>query len=229
MIGSNGWLPHSTIQLSVARRVCIARTSDRGWRASCSKSIKTNMIGCTTSRRSISSIPIRPLIGVRCLSTVAGSIRRSSPTKIKSLSFRLASHGVRLVFAPDAIVYHQHVTSLLKYLRRKFSIGYWKALVLKRHPDKAVRDTHTPQVIKVQMGLLAAAIIVTIAASLTPMIVSVALSLWLLLLLSMLPLLIKIARRDPPIVLIAPLMIVLRALGLGTGLAIGLIRFSFLK
>jgi cellulose synthase/poly-beta-1,6-N-acetylglucosamine synthase-like glycosyltransferase len=147
----------------------------------------------------------------------------------QELSFRLTARGVRLVFAPDAIVYHQHVTSLLKYLRRKFSIGYWKALVLKRHPDKAVRDTHTPQTIKVQMGLLALSIIVTITAIFAPIVASVAVGLWLLLLLSMLPLLIKIARRDPPIMLIAPIMIVLRAFGLGTGLAVGLIRFSLLK
>lgn len=147
----------------------------------------------------------------------------------QELSFRLTAQGVRLVFAPDASVYHQHVTSLLKYLRRKFSIGYWKALVLKRHPDKAVRDTHTPQVIKVQMGLLATSIVTTLAAIFVPIIASVALGLWLLLLSSMLPLLIKIAWRDPPIVLMAPIMIVLRALGLGTGLAVGLIRFSFSK
>ena len=147
----------------------------------------------------------------------------------QELSFRLTARGVRLVFAPDAIVYHQHVTSLLKYLRRKFSIGYWKGLVLRRHPDKAVRDTHTPQVIKMQMGLLAAAISMSLAAIFVPIAVSLVIGPWLLLLLSMLPLLIKIARRDPPIVLIAPIMIVLRSLGLGTSLAVGLIRFSFLK
>lgn len=143
----------------------------------------------------------------------------------QELSFRLAEQGHRLVFVPEAIVYHQHDATILDYAQRKYGIGYWKALVLKRHPGKAVRDSHTPQVIKIQMGLLALALIVTAAAIPVSGTVVVATGLWLLLLLSMLPLLIKIARRDPAIVLIAPILILLRALALGSGLMIGLIRF----
>ncbi len=144
----------------------------------------------------------------------------------QELSFRLASQGHRLVFAPDAVVFHSHDVTLLEYLRRKFGIGYWKALLLRRHPDKAVRDSHTPQVIKVQIGLLAGSLGLTLAASFAPVLSAVAIGAWLLLFLTMLPLLTKIMRRDPAVLLIAPLMIVLRAFGLGTGLAMGLARFT---
>ncbi|HET7091207.1 MAG TPA: glycosyltransferase, partial [Anaerolineae bacterium] len=141
----------------------------------------------------------------------------------QELSFRLASQGHRLVFVPDAVVYHPHDVTLLEYLRRKFGIGYWKALLLRRHPDKAVRDSHTPQVIKVQIGLLAGSLGLTLAAAFAPALSAVAIGAWLLLFLTMLPLLTKITRRDPAVLPIAPLMIVLRALGLGAGLASGML------
>ena len=144
----------------------------------------------------------------------------------QDLSFRLASQDKHLVFAPQAVVYHRHVTSAWKYLRRKFLIGYWKARVLQRHPDKALRDSHTPQVIKFQIGALGLALPLSLAALFAPGLFSPALLLWLALLLSMLPFLAKIARRDPAIVPIAPALIGLRALGLGLGLLAGLLRFN---
>src|SRR5450759_242656 len=73
----------------------------------------------------------------------------------QEFSFRLAAQGQRLIFVPQAIVAHQHVASLIKYARRKFHIGYWKAYVLRLHPDKMISDSHTPQSVKIQMGLLA--------------------------------------------------------------------------
>jgi len=144
----------------------------------------------------------------------------------QELSFRLASQGKRLIFAPQALVYHQHVTSAWRYLRRKFLIGYWKARVLQRHPGKAVRDSHTPQAIKLQIGLLALALVATLMKLFVPGWYVVALTAWLLFLLSMLPFLAKIAQRDPVIVVVAPLLIGLRTLGLGLGLLAGVVNFN---
>ena len=59
-------------------------------------------------------------------------------------------------------MYHQHNTTLARYFRRKYNIGYWKMYLLKRHPGKAVRDSHTPQLIKAQIVLLAAALLGTL-------------------------------------------------------------------
>jgi cellulose synthase/poly-beta-1,6-N-acetylglucosamine synthase-like glycosyltransferase len=143
----------------------------------------------------------------------------------QELSFRLAGKGHRLVFIPAAVVGHQHVTTAWRYLRRKYGVGYWKVFVLRVHPQKAVRDTHTPQVVKVQIGLIAVAMIATLAIIPIPRVFPITIGLWLLLLLTMLPFLIKIARRDPPVIWIAPLMIALRALGLGLGLTAGLLHF----
>ncbi|HEY4723067.1 MAG TPA: hypothetical protein VII92_14535, partial [Anaerolineae bacterium] len=112
------------------------------------------------------------------------------------------------------------------YLRRKFHIGYWKALVLRRHPDKAIKDSHTPQSIKVQIVLLAIAIAATLLTILVSGFAVLAVGVWLMLLSTMLPLLIKIARRDAAVLWIAPLMIGLRAFSLGAGLVAGVIRFD---
>jgi glycosyltransferase involved in cell wall biosynthesis len=144
----------------------------------------------------------------------------------QELSFRLAAQGRQLVFVPQALVYHQHDATLLDYARRKYGIGYWKTLILKHHPGKAVRDSHTPQIIKVQLGLLAGALLTTLLTLFNLSWAVAAEACWLLFLISMLPLLGKIARRDPAVLVIAPLMISLRALGLGLGLTRGFLHFA---
>ncbi len=143
----------------------------------------------------------------------------------QEFSFRLAARGHRLIFVPEALVYHRHNTTLARYFRRKFSIGYWKMYVLKRHPGKAVHDSHTPQVVKVQIALLAAALLATLAGWLLPIGPLLPIGLWIIFGLTMLPLLIKIARRDPPVLLVAPIMIFVRTLALGLGMFCGALRF----
>lgn len=143
----------------------------------------------------------------------------------QEFSFRLATSGYRLVFVPEAVVYHQHHTSVMRYFRRKYNIGFWKMDVLRRYPRKAVRDSHTPQMVKVQIAVLATAALGTLTALLLPIGLVVPAGLWTAYFLTMGPLLIKIARRDPPVLLVAPIMIGARTLALGLGMFIGLLRF----
>jgi hypothetical protein len=77
------------------------------------------------------------------------------------------------------------------------------------------------------MGLLASALLTTGATALDYDWAVAADISWLLLLVSMLPLLSKIAWRDPAVIAIAPLMIGARALSLGLGLLRGFQRFAF--
>jgi glycosyltransferase involved in cell wall biosynthesis len=69
----------------------------------------------------------------------------------QEFSFRVARAGYKMVFVPDAIVMHHHADTLSWYFRKKKNIGYWKVMVLKRHPSKMVRDSHTPQTLKLQL------------------------------------------------------------------------------
>jgi cellulose synthase/poly-beta-1,6-N-acetylglucosamine synthase-like glycosyltransferase len=99
-----------------------------------------------------------------------GGFDESFPTasvEDQEFSFRLARLGCRMVFIPDAIVFHPHDSSLGAYLRRKFFIGYWKVHLHTRHPTKVWRDSHTPPTLKLQILFLLATL-ASLAASLYP-------------------------------------------------------------
>jgi lipopolysaccharide/colanic/teichoic acid biosynthesis glycosyltransferase/GT2 family glycosyltransferase len=78
----------------------------------------------------------------------------------QELSFRLAARGYHLVFQPGAAVYHEHSATVQAYFLKKFAIGYWKAQVVRRFPGQGIKDSHTPQALKVQMLLLSLAFLV---------------------------------------------------------------------
>lgn len=69
------------------------------------------------------------------------------------LSFKLQKAGNRLVFNPKAIVFHQHDTDFFKYFKKKFFRAYWRVLLYKRHSDKIISDSYTPQSLKAQIIL----------------------------------------------------------------------------
>ncbi len=142
----------------------------------------------------------------------------------QELSFRLTADDHRLVFVPEAWVYHLHDANLKEYIRRKFWIGYWKARVVRAHPSKLVQDSHTPQVLKLQMGLAGLGGLLLVGGLFDGRLALGGLVAWGLLLLSGLPFLVKVWRRDRPVLLIAPLMLFLRAWALGLGFLLGNLR-----
>jgi GT2 family glycosyltransferase len=150
---------------------------------------------------------------------------RTASVEDQEFSFRLARQGHRLAFAPRAIVYHHHDVTVTEYWRRKFGIGYWKALLLRRHPERAVTDSHTPQTLKAQIVLLG------ILCLLFPLALWLSWARWSMLallglfVLTAFSLLLRVARRDPPVLLVAPCLLAVRSLALGTGLILGTLRF----
>lgn len=70
-------------------------------------------------------------------------------------SFRLAQAGHRLVFVPDARVWHKHPSTLKAYLARKTRYGFWRGLLYLWHPEKRHGDTHTDPTLKKQFILIA--------------------------------------------------------------------------
>jgi hypothetical protein len=139
----------------------------------------------------------------------------------------LAEKGYRLVFAPEAQVYHRHNSTLRAYARRKFYIGYWKALLARWHPGRMVKDSHTPQALKLQMLLVAAVLaglMLTLVASLLrgpARVFEVGLLgtgvLAVAFLASAMPFLAKVWRRDQAIVVPAGGLLWVRALALWAG------------
>ncbi len=145
----------------------------------------------------------------------------------QELSFRLSQKGYQLVFAPAAQVYHQHDCSVGEYVRRKFGIGYWKALLVRWHPEKVVRDSHTPQTLKLQIVLLG---LLGMALAAWPIWKAAGwgvLGLAAAFMLSTVPFLLKVLRRDPPVLPVALPALTLRALALGAGMAVGYAHFAF--
>ncbi len=159
----------------------------------------------------------------------------------QELSFRLAEKGYRLVFVAQAQVYHRHNPTLHAYVRRKFYIGYWKALLARWHPTRLVQDSHTPQSLKAQMSLAAVALAGAASAGLAGLLGALSagkIGMWLgdaalaatllavlVFSLTALPFLTKVWRKDRGLLPSAAGLLWVRALALGMGFALGLLRF----
>ena len=172
----------------------------------------------------------------RTVFLVAGGFDTRFPTasvEDQELSFRLAEQGQRLVYLPEAIVYHQHDQTIGEYFRRKYQIGYWKALVTRDHPTKLITDSHTPQILKGQMGLAALGGLLLFSQLVgkfrSRLTIALALAAWVLLLLSGQKFYQKLWQRDAPVLRIAPWLIFSRAWALGGGFLVGNITFFLRK
>lgn len=143
----------------------------------------------------------------------------------QELSFRLAEQGRLLRFVPEAVVYHTHPETAAAYFRKKFWIGYWKVRVAALHPSRIVRDSHTPQSIKLQMALFSAGCVALPFAWRFRAARRVVILTGVAFLASALPFVRPFFRRDPTLALAATAMLLLRAAGLTTGFMAGLWRF----
>ncbi|MFC1707354.1 glycosyltransferase [Planctomycetota bacterium] len=165
-----------------------------------------------------------------CFERVNGFDDRLRICEDQDLSFRLTKSGAKLRFIPEARTYHRHEDRLLGYLAKKYKIAWWKVAVLRRHPDKISKDTHTPQTLKAEMvaafavlgAVLAAPLLalwhssaLAIAVVCAPLVAFLALSL---------PFAWRAFRKDPGVGLVAPAYLFLRDLALGAGLAAGMLR-----
>lgn len=147
----------------------------------------------------------------------------------QELSFRMWGQGYRMVFNPEARVYHTHSSTLWNYVKKKFRIGFWKALVLKRHPSKIARDSHTPQTLKLEM-VFATMLLISLLASLwKDAFLFGALCSLTGFLVATLPFVLNAFRKDPVIALVSPFLLFVRALSLSLGLMVGACKFLFQK
>jgi cellulose synthase/poly-beta-1,6-N-acetylglucosamine synthase-like glycosyltransferase len=144
----------------------------------------------------------------------------SASVEDQEFSFRLAERGYKMVFNPRAVVYHQHPETLAAYFGRKFNIGYWKLMVLERHPRKSVGDAHTPQSLKVQMGVVVLLIPVVALALLSGLMLPAFVVVFSFLV-SVLPFTVKALLRDPLVGVVSPPLLFVRSVALILGLMKG--------
>lgn len=149
----------------------------------------------------------------------------TSSVEDQEFSFRLASQGLKMVFAPEAKVYHLgHSKSLYSYFRKKFKIGYWKVLVHQLHPDKLISDSHTPQILKLQLIMLGLGIIFLLFGFINTIFIWSSLLIFFTFFLSTIPFTTKAWRKDKAVALFSPIMLSIRAFALGSGLSMGIIN-----
>lgn len=138
------------------------------------------------------------------------------------LSFRLAERGSTMILARDAIAWHTHPETLMEYLRRKYQYAFWRTQVYARYPTKIVADSRTPQTQKVQ-GVLAGLLVVSTGAALVwreaQWLVGLLMGLFVL---TTLPFVMRVIRRDPIIAGLSPIFIGLSALAGSAGVALGM-------
>lgn len=140
------------------------------------------------------------------------------------LSWRLVEAGHKAVFNPRALLYHRHPASLKQYYRKKISRGYWRVIVYRRFPGKAVKDSYTPQSLKVQILLSWAGIAGLIASVIWPVLFVPALLCFAAVLLSALPFALPLLRRDPVLAVLSPFLVLGRAVALGAGILMAIPR-----
>jgi lipopolysaccharide/colanic/teichoic acid biosynthesis glycosyltransferase/glycosyltransferase involved in cell wall biosynthesis len=144
----------------------------------------------------------------------------------QELSFRLAARGYRLIFQPAAVVYDHQRATLRGYFCKKRAIGYWKAQVVRRFPGQGISDSHTPQVLKLQMLLLKLFLLAAALALFTTKARPAALALPLAFLVTTLPFVRTAWPQDKRVALAAPLLLAVRAAALSLGYGWGLLRLE---
>ena len=147
----------------------------------------------------------------------------------QDFSFRLAAQGLKMVFAPHARVYHHHLTSPTRYYWRKWLIGRWKTVILRRYPARRDNDSRTPFSLKLQFGIALLLIANFVAMFVFWPLVWLLPLLLLLFTATCLPFLRETARADRMVLLVALPMLFVRAFGLAHGYIDGTIRLRKIR
>ena len=139
------------------------------------------------------------------------------------LSYRMSARGWKMKFVPDAIVYHTHPKTFSAYLRKKYKFAFWRVLAVRKNPAKGVKDSHTPQIMKLQLLFLPALLFaVVLDLSVRPRVSLLAIATGLFLL-STLPFAFRAVRKDFLIGILSPVLLAARSCAQMLGVAAGLL------
>jgi GT2 family glycosyltransferase len=139
------------------------------------------------------------------------------------LSYRMSARGWKMKFVPDAIVYHTHPSTFSSYLRKKYKFAFWRVLAVRKNPAKGVKDSHTPQIMKLQLlfapALMGALLFDFIVRPVVPA-SAIVLGAFLL---STLPFALRAIRKDPLVGVLSPILLAARACAQVMGVVAGMI------
>jgi GT2 family glycosyltransferase len=142
------------------------------------------------------------------------------------LSFRLARQGYSMVFNPRAWVYHSHPDHIKDYIKKKYKFAYWRVLALCKAPEKILKDSHTPQAMKLQVLLFPVLLLSIFGSILFP---------WFTLFWTVVyfatttPFVLKAVQKDAMVGILSPILLFLRSGAQSVGLIGGFIRSRSIK
>ncbi|HEX4783085.1 MAG TPA: glycosyltransferase [Candidatus Sulfotelmatobacter sp.] len=138
------------------------------------------------------------------------------------LSYRMSARGWTMRFVPDAMVYHTHPDTVWKYLKKKYKFAFWRVLAVHKNPNKSLKDSHTPQLMKLQLLFAPLLLLAGFRDLLVHPKVPASLLVCAAFLVSTLPFVWRAAAKDPILALLSPVLLAARAgaqvLGIGAGL-----------
>jgi len=142
------------------------------------------------------------------------------------LSYKLSLRGSKMVFNPHAIVWHSgHPDTLKTYSKLKFWRGYWRMVVYRRYSHKMIKDSYTPQTLKLQIGLAFFLICSLLLTVLFPLVmVYLFLAGVLFFMVSSFPFVRLALKNDKRIGLLSPFLLFVRAIALGSGVLYYLLK-----
>jgi len=127
------------------------------------------------------------------------------------LSYRMSERGWKMKFVPTAIVFHTHPDTFWRYMKKKYKFAYWRMLALRKNPKKTLKDSHTPQVMKVQLLFLPALLFaICLDLLIHPAVPATAL-VCVAFLVTTLPFMWRTIRKDPVVGLLSPFLLAARS------------------
>lgn len=139
------------------------------------------------------------------------------------LSYRMSARGWKMKFAPGAIVYHTHPDTLWRYLEKKYKFAFWRVLAVRKNPSKALKDSHTPQLMKLQLLFAPALLLALVFDMAVRPGVPVSVLVLVAFIASTLPFALRAMRKDTIVGLISPALLAGRACAQVLGVMAGLV------
>ena len=140
------------------------------------------------------------------------------------LSYRMSAGGVKMLYMPLARVYHSHPATISDYIKKKYKFAYWRILALKKNRRKAIKDAHTPQVMKLQL-LMVPVLVATAALSWSSPTFRYLFLVSLAAFLAMtIPFSTRAWRSDSKVALVSPVYLSIRAFAQFAGVAMGTVN-----
>ena len=155
---------------------------------------------------------------------VGGFDERFPVAEDRELSYRIAAAGHKMVFQDTAVVSHIHAHTIKSYFHKKMLNGYWAGQAVGHFPERRREDSYTPQMMKVQIGLMGLILTVTTFGLLFPPLLLLSFLLILAFLITTLPFVKKGWSKDKNAAICSPFYLALRALALGLGYAWRLVK-----